>query len=97
MCVCTNAQIFFKISKSNVLYLFAAHSSHAFTTNTQDNLTCSGNVAYDTVSNTLKMSSQAKVTFSENMAYGTVEENMKDTATKTTATHTTAVYEEVTM
>ena len=43
------------------------------------------------------MSSQAKLTCSENMAYATVKENMKDAMTKTTATHTTAAYEEVTL
>ena len=47
----------------------------------EENLTCSENVAYDTASNTLRMSSQAKVTCTENIAYSTVKKP-KDVAMK---------------
>ena len=56
--------------------------------NIQDNLTCSENVAYDSLSNTLKMSSQFKVTCSENIAYATVEKVREEHKKNTTTSHT---------
>ena len=44
----------------------------------EDNLTYSENVAYDTASNTMGMSSQAKVTCTKNIAYSTVKEPKDD-------------------
>ena len=54
----------------------------------EDNLTYSENVAYDTASNTLRMSSQAKVTCTENIAYSTVKEPKDDSVKITPASHT---------
>ena len=68
--------------------LLAAHSSQVVTTHAQDDLTCSVNVAYDTASNTVKMSSQAKLTSSENITCATVRESVEEP-------RDTAVYEEV--
>ena len=62
----------------------------------QGNLTCSENVAYDTASNTLRMSSQAKVTCTENIAYSTVQEPKDDTM-KITPASCTVTYDEVTL
>ena len=62
----------------------------------QDNLACSENVAYDTASSTLRMSSQAKVTCTENVAYSTVKEPKDDSMTSTPASRT-VTYDEVTL
>ena len=62
----------------------------------QDNLTCSKNVAYDTASNTLRMSSLAKVTCTENIAYSTVMEQ-KGQSMKSTPTIRTDVDDEATL
>ena len=65
---------------NGVLYInFNTHvvqSCPAESINAADKVTCSNNVAYDTVSNALKMSSQAKVSTSENIAYATVRDEV---------------------
>ena len=74
--------------------LLAAHSSQAVTTHAQDDLTCSVNVAYDTASNTVEISSQAKLTSSGNITCATVRETVEEPINNTTP-RDTAVYEEV--
>ena len=54
--------------------LFAAHHSQAHANSPQKQISCPENIAYDTASNTLRMSSQANVTCTENIAYVTVVE-----------------------
>ena len=56
-------------------------------------LSCSENVAYDTVGNTVKRSTQANVLCSENIAYATVN-NTEDSLQNKCTSHA-AVYEEV--
>ena len=75
---------------------YTARLSHGATSFSPDNLTCSENVAYDTASSTLKISSQAKVPCSKNIAYATVTVTMADSTSKTTTRHS-AVYDEVTL
>ena len=50
---------------------------------TSADITCSENVAYDTVGNTVKTSTQAKVTCTENTAYATLSNETQDTNTST--------------
>ena len=54
------------------MIFFTARSSQAVALAAEDNLPYSENVAYDTASNTKRMSAQAKVTCTENTAYSTV-------------------------
>ena len=61
------------------------------TTSVQDNMTSSENVAYDTASNTLRMTSKDKVTYSENIAYSSVK-GIKEDHTRSTTTGHTVVY-----
>ena len=56
-------------------------------------LTCSENVAYDTVGNTVKRSTQANVPCSENVAYATVSKT--EGSVQATRTSVAAVYKEV--
>ena len=79
-----------------MIYFFTARSSQAVALAAEDNLTYSENVAYDTASNTLRMSSQAKVTCTENIAYSTVKEP-KDDFMKITPASRTVTYDEVTL
>ena len=66
------------------------------TTSVQDNMTFSENVAYDTASSTLRMTTQDKVTCSENIAYSNVK-GTKEDHTRSTTTGRTVVYDEVTL
>ena len=77
-------------------FFLIARSSQAVALAAEDNLTYSENVAYDTASNTLRMSSQAKVTCTENSAYSTVKEH-KDDAMKITPVSRNVTYDEVTL
>ena len=70
------------------------HSSPAENTHAEDNLTYTENVAYDTASSTLRMSSLAKVTCTENIAYSTVKEP-NDDSMRIKATGHTPIYDEV--
>ena len=56
-------------------------------------LSCSENVAYDTVGSTVKRSKQANVSCSENIAYATVSKT-HDSIRNPCSSHA-AVYEEV--
>ena len=73
-----------------------ARSSQAGALAAEDNLTYSENVAYDTASNTLRMSSQAKVTCTENTAYSTVR-GPRDDSVKITSVSCNVTYDEVTL
>ena len=53
------------------------------------------NVAYDTVGNTVKMSTQANVTCLENIAYATTVNTSQKGWIEDTSTSHTAVYDEV--
>ena len=66
------------------------------TTSVQDSMTFSDNVAYDTASSTLRMTSKDKVTCSENIAYSSVK-GTKEDPTRTTTTGRTVMYDEVTL
>ena len=61
-----------------ILYInFNTHVVQSFpaeTLNATEKVTCSDNVAYDTVSSALRISSQDKVTTSENIDYATVRD-----------------------
>ena len=59
------------------------------------NLSCSENVAYDTVGSTIKVSAQDSMTCTKNIAYATVRETISNDPFKITTTSHTAVYEEV--
>ena len=58
-----------------------------------NHLSCSENVAYDTVGNTVNKSTQTDVPCNENIAYATVKKK-EDSIQNTCASHA-AVYEEV--
>ena len=75
----------------HVVSMLAIHSSQAMSTNVQESVACSQNVAYDTVSSTLKMPSQDKVTC---IAYATVKETKEDSKGKMIPMQT-ALYDEV--
>ena len=66
---------------------------YALAKSTPGDLTCSENMAYDTVGSTLKMSAQAEMTCSEISAYASVS-NTKEDITITSSSHS-AVYDEV--
>ena len=74
--------------------LAAGQSSPTESTHAEDNLNYSENVAYDTASNTLRMSSQAKVTCTENIAYSTVKEPKNDSVKIEVSRHV-PIYDEV--
>ena len=61
--------------------------------NTMSHLSCSENVAYDTVGNTVKRSTQANVLCSKNVAYATVTKTEETILSKGTS-HASA-YKEV--
>ena len=62
---------------------------------TSSNLSCSENVAYDTVGNTFRISPQTNVNCSENTAHGTTTNFQKKDSVGTTSIGHTAVYDEV--
>ena len=85
------------LSKFTFFWLYSTISPQTiYAANTvPDNLTCSENVAYDTVGNILQMSTQANMTWSENIAYATTVNTTKQDSSEDTSTSLTVVYDEV--
>ena len=73
-------------------HFFAVYLSQDASIPCEDNTVCARNMAYDVVSNALRMSKQANMTFSENIAYGTTRQTREDVM----RSHT-VVYDEVTL
>ena len=71
------------------------HSHTILAKNTMSDLTCSENVAYDTVGNTGKRSTQGTVPCSKNVAYATVTKTEDNIQNIRTGPKHAAVYEEV--
>ena len=69
---------------------------HTVAKSTDNNLSCSKNVAYDTVGGTIKMSTQDNMTCSENIAYTTAKQVKKDDL-RASATSSKPVYDEVSL
>ena len=63
--------------------------------NLSPNVTSSGNVSYNTVDRTVRISAQVDLSCSENISYATVEKVNKDTDGSTVTSNITAVYDEV--
>ena len=63
--------------------------------NTKRHLSCSENVAYETVGSTVERSTQANVSCSENVAYATVNKSEDNIENKCTGLKHVAVYEEM--
>ena len=75
-----------------MLISYAAHSSQATTQIYQENPTKI--VADDTVSNTLKMSTQGKITSSVSISYATTSEERREHSMGDSTTGNIVVYEE---
>ena len=77
----------FELFTVTLICFFTVRSSQAVALAAEDNLTYSENVAHDTASNTLRMSSQAKLTCAKNAAYSTVRGPKDDSLKITPASH----------
>ena len=83
------------IKTQNSSYHFIEHRRLEEDKAPQDIVTCSENVAYDNISNTLKLAAPWTMTCSENVVYGTAVNDANESSMRNTHASHSAVYDEV--